>query len=816
MTPTPTTPSTLSFSLVVIFLITAVNGLGSAATTAVTFGTATVCSILAGSPLHPVQCYQNGNLLPLTLPNISYEAISGGRSFFCGLRSGGATLLCWDTVPPPKNETFKAKRIFQSDTVQLSDVAVGDDQVCAREVQSGAVRCWRGVREKFHSPGEGLKFGSITSGCGFSCGVLRENGKVLCWGDHDHGGGIGGDIQGQFGNLSMESLVAGVAHVCGFTLDGGLVCRGSNGSGQLGGVGVLGSRLEFSGLALGGDFTCGIRRENGFVVCWGGPGFDDDVVKGVSFESIVAGLDYVCGLTTGNLSVLCWGPGWVGVGGKNLHLPSEVPFGMVLPGPCVEGGCGACGTYPGSDVLCHGSGRICYSCQTEVPLAVPLLPPAPKQESSNGTGKDLRKLLAFLIVGSVGAFAGLCSIVYFFWIGSRRLLKRTHVNGNGSGNGNAVQPTSSESDAYVDIIPMPNHGSDGMMLRSFSSQRQGSRRLRRQNMSGSSSKHLDRTESFSLCELATATNNFSVENKVGAGSFGCVYKGMLVDGREVAIKRGDTSTKKKKFQEKETAFDSELALLSRLHHKHLVRLIGFCEENDERLLVYEYMSNGSLHDHLHDKNNVDKGSSILNCWKMRIKIGLGAARGIEYIHNYAVPPIIHRDIKSSNILLDSNWNARVSDFGLSLIWPETEQELMSTKAVGTVGYIDPEYYVLSVLTTKSDVYGLGVVLLELLTGKRAVFKTEDGSGPIGVVEYTNPKIAAGELWSVLDCRVGPPEVNEVESLEIMAYTAMHCVNLEGKERPEMTEIVANLERALACIEGSPASLSMVSFSAPLE
>ena len=558
------------------------------------------------------------------------------------------------------------------------------------------------------------------------------------------------------------------------------------------------------------DFTCGIRTRNGVVVCWGG-GFESDVVKGVSFESLVAGLDYVCGLTTRNLSVVCWGKG------RFFHVPSELPLGVILPGPCVEGACsGSCGTYPDSGALCHGSGSICYSCQTEVPLAVPLLPPSttqvvPKQEHSSRGGRSLREFLIFFIVGSVGVFVGLCTILYFIWICARRfLLSRKEVGGN-----NSVKPTSSESDAYVDIIPMPNVGSNGTTFRTFSSKSQASRRFGR-HRSGSSSKHVDRTESFSLSELAMATDNYSLFNKIGAGSFGCVYKGMLRDGREVAIKRGDTSAMKKKFQEKEIAFDSELAMLSRLHHKHLVRLIGFCEENDERLLVYEYMSNGSLYDHLHDKNNVDRSSNILNSWKMRIKIALDAARGIEYIHNYAVPPIIHRDIKSSNILLDSNWNARVSDFGLSKIWPETEQELMSSKAVGTVGYIDPEYYVLNVLTTKSDVYGLGVVMLELLTGKRAVFKPEDGSGPMGVVEYTGPKIASGELWSVLDYRVGQPEVNEVESLEIMAYTAMHCVNLEGKERPEMTGIVANLERALAFIEGTPTSLSIASFSAPLE
>ncbi|RVX03094.1 putative serine/threonine-protein kinase-like protein CCR3 [Vitis vinifera] len=304
--------------------------------------------------------------------------------------------------------------------------------------------------------------------------------------------------------------------------------------------------------------------------------------------------------------------------------------------------------------------------------------------------------------------------------------------------------------------------------------------MRRQR-SGTSSKHTDRAEEFALSELAAATDNFSLENKIGAGSFGVVYKGKLPDGREVAIKRGETGLKTKKFQEKESAFDSELAFLSRLHHKHLVRLVGFCQEMDERLLVYEYMKNGALYDHLHDKNNIEKSSNVLNSWKLRIRISLDAARGIEYLHNYAVPPIIHRDIKSSNILLDANWTARVSDFGLSLMGPDSSHSFRPMKAAGTVGYIDPEYYGLNVLTAKSDVYGLGVVLLELLTGKRAIFKD-------------------GEMG-------GLPLTNEAEAVELVAYTAMHCVNLEGKERPTMADIVANLERALALCEDSHGSIS---------
>jgi serine/threonine protein kinase len=270
----------------------------------------------------------------------------------------------------------------------------------------------------------------------------------------------------------------------------------------------------------------------------------------------------------------------------------------------------------------------------------------------------------------------------------------------------------------------------------------------------------------------------------------------------------------KVFQEKESAFESELAFLSRLHHKHLVRLVGFCDEKDERLLVYEFMKNGALYDHLHDKNNVDKNSSLLNSWKMRIKIALDASRGIEYLHNYAVPSIIHRDIKSSNILIDADWTARVSDFGLSMLSPDSDHDYQPTKAAGTVGYIDPEYYGLNVLTAKSDVYGLGVVLLELLTGKRAIFKNDENGGtPMSIVDFAVPIIMKGELMKILDQRVEKPEMNETEAVELVAYTAVHCVHLEVKDRPTISDIVANLERAFTlCDSSSHGSISSATIS----
>ncbi|KAL6956429.1 putative serine/threonine-protein kinase-like protein ccr3 [Sarracenia purpurea var. burkii] len=597
-------------------------------------------------------------------------------------------------------------------------------------------------------------------------------------------------IQTQFTNASMINIAVGGNHACGMNITGFLICKGHNSSGQL--HVPSNSAFEYSGMALGANHGCATRRLNGNVVCWGGDGeFSSNVTEGISFESIVSGLNFTCGLVTSNFSILCWGPGWPrnSVSGFDILLPK------ILPGPCVDSPCD-CGIYPESQILCSGSDNICRPCSfPNFPVPPPpVAPPEVSPPPPSSPPKALRKgLLAFAMVGSIGAFFAICTLIYCLWTGVCCGKKKIH---------NSVQPTVAGTNSNAGQA-----SNNSPPSRSATIRRQGSRAMRRQR-SGTSSKHADRAEEFSFSDLAAATDYFSLENKIGAGSFGVVYRGKLWDGREVAIKRGETAPKSKKFQEKEIAFESELAFLSRLHHKHLVRLVGYCEEREERLLVYDYMKNGALYDHLHSKNNVEKSSSLLNSWKMRIKISLDAARGIEYLHNYAVPPIIHRDIKSSNILLDSNWIARVSDFGLSLMGPVSDRDYRTTKAAGTIGYIDPEYYGLNVLTAKSDVYGLGVVLLELLTGKRAIFKSGGNGGePTSVVDFAVPAIMAGEIGKILDQRVGPPEPNEAEAVELMAYTAVHCVNLEGKDRPTMSDIVGNLDRALALCDGSHGSIS---------
>nr|BAO45865.1 serine/threonine-protein kinase [Acacia mangium] len=789
---------TISLFSVNVYLIAAavlfsaipfIHALGSGSTLAVIDddSSGTVCGIVAEQTTQRIECYRRGQIVPVT-PNISFSSISGGRSYFCGLRSGNFSLLCWDPVSSNSTESFQEKRLYSNFTVLLENLAVGDTQVCATVVGSGSVLCWR---PNDRPPRD--QFATITSGSGFSCGILKNTSRVRCWGMNQ----FLDQILNRFGDMPMLSLVAGDSHVCGLNSTGFVICGGSNSSGQLNVP--QGGPLEYSGLALGAEHSCAIRQLNGSVVCWGGRGhFSANFSEGTSFELIVSGSNFTCGIVSGNFSVMCWGPAWANnSSGSN---PLELPLPPILPGPCVQS-C-ECGQYPQYQNLCSGSGTICRPCFPNI--SAPALPPStspppPLVSPPPSRSRTLtRGLLAFAIVGSVGAFAGICTIIYCFWTGVCFGKKKVHnsvqprINREGSSNNGGGAVISSSSPPS----------------RSSTIRRQGSRIMKRQRSGTSSTKHPDMAEEFTLAELVAATNNFSLENKIGAGSFGVVYRGKLADGREVAIKRGDIGLKMKKFQEKESAFDSELAFLSRLHHKHLVRLVGFCEEKDERLLVYEYMKNGALHDHLHDKNNVEKSSSFLNSWKMRIKIALDASRGIEYLHNYAVPPIIHRDIKSSNILLDSNWTARVSDFGLSLMGPDSDNDYRPTKAAGTVGYIDPEYYGLNVLTAKSDVYGFGIVLLELLTGKRAIFKHgENGGTPVSLVDFAVPAIMADELPKIMDKRVGPPEMNEAEAVELVAYTATYCVNLEGKDRPTMTDIVANLERALFLCESSHGSIS---------
>ncbi|XP_059316373.1 probable LRR receptor-like serine/threonine-protein kinase At1g67720 isoform X2 [Lycium ferocissimum] len=288
-----------------------------------------------------------------------------------------------------------------------------------------------------------------------------------------------------------------------------------------------------------------------------------------------------------------------------------------------------------------------------------------------------------------------------------------------------------------------------------------------------------------LLEIEEATENFS--KKIGKGSFGPVYYGRLGDGKEVAVKTmADSSSHGTK------QFATEVALLSRIHHRNLVPLIGYYEDDHQRMLVYEYMHNGTLRDHISestDKKHLD--------WLARLKIAEDAAKGLEYLHTGCNPSIIHRDVKTSNILLDINMRAKVSDFGLSR---QAEEDLthVSSVARGTVGYLDPEYYANQQLTEKSDVYSFGVVLLELISGRKP-FSTEEYGAEWSIVHWARSLIRKGDVISIMD----PALIGhvKVESVWRIAEVAIQCVERHGSSRPRMHEILTAIQDAIKIEKG---------------
>ncbi|KAG0632317.1 hypothetical protein M758_1G319300 [Ceratodon purpureus] len=288
---------------------------------------------------------------------------------------------------------------------------------------------------------------------------------------------------------------------------------------------------------------------------------------------------------------------------------------------------------------------------------------------------------------------------------------------------------------------------------------------------------------YTLDDLVRATNNFSKEHEIGSGGFGKVFYGNFPGNKKLAIKRASTSTS----ANGQTQFRNEVLLLSRLHHKNLVRLEGFCDENNLQILVYEYMRNGNLHSHLFRKS----AGKYLD-WYKRLEIAVHIAQGLEYIHSFADPPVIHRDVKPTNILLDGNLVAKVADFGISKESLELHTHV-STNPAGTVGYFDPEYFTTQKLTTASDVYSFGVVLLELLTGQKVIDHVSRGE-EYNLIKWVERRVEEGGVDLIVDTKL---EGNYPRQIFLkMATLALHCSASEKKERPTMKAVVTALEPLL--------------------
>ncbi|KAG5028871.1 hypothetical protein JHK87_012385 [Glycine soja] len=293
-----------------------------------------------------------------------------------------------------------------------------------------------------------------------------------------------------------------------------------------------------------------------------------------------------------------------------------------------------------------------------------------------------------------------------------------------------------------------------------------------------------------LLDLQLATNNFHASQIIGKGNFGNVYKGVLQNGMTVAVKRGEPGS-----GEGLPEFHTEIVILSKIRHKHLVSLIGYCDENFEMILVYEYMEKGTLRDHLSNKN-LPRLS-----WKNRLEICIGAASGLHYLHKGVDGGIIHRDVKSTNILLDENLVAKLADFGLSRTGPVDHQPYVTTVVKGTFGYLDPEYFKTQQLTEKSDVYSFGVVLLEVLCA-RAVIDPSLPRDQINLAEWGILCKNKGMLQDIVDPSI--KDQIDQNSLRKFSETVEKSLQEDGSDRPTMDALLWDLEYALQIQRGANA------------
>ncbi|KAI3950651.1 hypothetical protein MKW92_050555 [Papaver armeniacum] len=601
-----------------------------------------ICSLIPSSSLSSgslqksfLNCtnFPKTNQIPVVSPNVSISAITGGNGFQCILSptsTDTCVLRCWRFSG--NGTDIRYKRIYRGP--MLDELVSGNSHICARVTSTGRVECWQW--QEFDSAGS-YNLTGISVGGEFLCG-LTESKTIKCLGNDQ-------EVAGAPPNGTFNVVKAGNRHACAISTDGSLKCWGEM-------VGEV-PPGDFIDLALGNNRTCAIRI-NGTMACWGGENYFilPEELRDTEFIRIEAKNSVFCGILTKNLTVFCWG--------NNEYFSNySMVFRYVQPGPCSIT-C-PCKIVADSERFCS-KGGICLPCSSSpTSPALQTSPPPPQSTQPGSCGNDKRRV-AFLVVGSVGTLSLILVCGFFLFKFCKNRVCRIHDSGR--------------LDQVIELpSPIRSIRRSGSQIRVQASQERRLGKLYSMNY----------LEEFSLETLLKVTRNFSTGNKIGHGSFGLVYRAILDDGREVAIKRAvsisrscyasaaATTAATKRQNDKENAFIAELAYLSRLNHKNLQ------------------------------------------------------------------------------------------------------------------------------LTTKSDVYSFGVVLLELLTGLKAIHLNESGA-PRNIVDYIVPYILDDKMHCVLDPKLSAPTPYEIEAVTQLGYLAADCVNLEGRNRPSMNEVVSCLEDALADCE----------------
>lgn len=676
--------------------------------------------------------------------------LTGGEGFLCGILANTSQAFCWsyfdsttDLVPPAYQYSA------------YSYIAAGKSHVCAvrgsyySDQDSGTVDCWEIVRSsnrtwssvqsaRFYEQSiANHLFRKVVAGDGFSCGEVREGGLV-CWGPTSRGLGLSG-VSGSF-----QVLASGMGSFCGILEESAEIrCWGDSSSFIEPPV-----RTRFISLTAGARHFCGIREDNHEVECWGS--YNASLLpKGSGFMAIASSDFTICGTREGDLVLDCWfSNASSSIPDYNPPLELSSP-GLCTPRPCSTGEfafnastlnepgltslcvrkelqiCSPCGLncsegYFLSSECTANSDRICTSCSlcqnsscTNV-CGLPL-----PREIKQRRFRQIRQLL--LIVG--------CSITGFLLVVSvgcllPRLMGAPSEKGTKNHFGSCIRKKELETEPDDDLVRPPLNPTPSIGV----------------------------AQVFRLSELKDGTNGFKEFNELGRGSYGFVYKAVLSDGRHVAVKRANAATI---IHTNSREFEMELDILCNVRHPNVVNLLGYCSEMGERLLVYELMPHGTLHDHLHG------GLSPLN-WELRLKIAMQAAKGLEYLHKEAVPPIVHRDVKSSNILLDADMVARIADFGLLI---PSERDLMEDM--------------------KSDVYNFGIILLEILSGRKSY---DIDFTPPDIVQWAVPLIKKGKGAAIIDRYVALPR--NVEPLLKLADMAELALREDPLQRPTISEIAS--------------------------